>query len=83
MVELSATGAGPVAAMLKCLFALCIGGQMCTAVRAAETAPAVWDEIRIGMPVDDATELLRGAHAHASQRRADGSGTKKFGSMRR
>lgn len=67
--------------MLKLMLSLAVWCLVQTGAEAAEAAndgPAAWDEIRIGMPIDEVTELLRGKHAHASLTRPDGSGTKKF-----
>lgn len=61
--------------LLLSLLVCCLAGTMAVA---EDTASAVWDEIRIGMPVDEITELLRGKHAHASLTLPDGSGYKKF-----
>lgn len=64
--------------MLKLLLSLLVCYLAGTLAQAEDAVPAVWDEIRIGMPVDEITELLRGKHAHASLTLPDGSGYKKF-----
>lgn len=64
--------------MLKLLLPLFLCGLVYTLAEASDAAPAMWDEIRVGMRIDEITERLRGRHAHASVTRPDGSGYQKF-----
>ena len=63
---------------MKFALSVAVSCLLFVAAHASSTTPAVWDEIRIGMPVDEFTERLRGDHAHASMTRADGTGYRKF-----
>ncbi len=51
---------------------------VCLTVAAQNSTPAIWEQIRTGMPIAEATELLKGSHAQASLTRADGTGYRKF-----
>jgi len=64
--------------IMKLLLSLVLCCLVGVAANAGDAAPAVWDEIRIGMPLDDVTQRLRDTHANATLTRADGSGYRKF-----
>ncbi len=61
--------------MMLCFVVCCLA---CVTVNAANSMPAIWEQIHIGMPIDEATELLGGSHAQAALTRANGSGYRKF-----
>lgn len=63
---------------MKILLSLVVYGLACLTVDAANSTPAIWEQIRIGMPIDEAAELLRDSHAQASLTRANGTGYRKF-----
>jgi hypothetical protein len=64
--------------IMKLLLSVVMCCLVGAATHAEDAAPAVWDEIRIGLPLDDVTQRLRDTHANATLTRADGSGYRKF-----